>query len=238
MSKSTFLILLMLTWGCAKTQSSDSTVVVPEPKFKMTSLKTDTSDFTPAAWEKEKKEGSEWSKMVYSVIENEEPSILELDSAKDVETFCPNYKNLNEPQRLNFWGHFFASLAKPESGWNPLSRFPETSFKYLDSITHLPVVSEGLLQLSYQDEKSHRLDCGFNWSIDSQLNVKDPRRSILDPYLNLRCGIKIFSLQLKKYHSIQLETGKLYWSVLGAKSKSFLKIKRMTQSFKLCQQSI
>lgn len=238
-----FIILIPFLFIFSSCGKKSHDINVPEPKFKMESFKTDISNFSAVAWEKGNSKRKEWSKMVYSVIENEEPTILDLNAAKDIESFCANYKNLDTPQRLNFWGQFFAAVTQKESGWNPLSQMTETSFKYVDSVTRQPVKSEGLLQLSYQDEDSYKLDCGFNWTIDSQIEVTDPRRSILNPYLNLRCGIKIFSIQLKKYHAIQVDRKKIYWNVLRfdektrSDSQSAKEIKKMTQSFKICQKN-
>lgn len=201
-------------------------------KFKPIDSKIDVSTFEPLAWEKKSAKNKEWSKMVYSIIHHEEPQILGEKVADDIEDFCPKYNTLNNNQRLNFWGQLFAAIALPESSWNPIDRFTEKKFKYKDSVTGLPVVSEGLLQLSYQDEKSHKLDCGFDWNKDRNLTLE--KRSILDPYQNLRCGIKIMAKLLKKYHAIQLSEGK-YWSVLVKGDDDNKTIRSLTQSLKFCK---
>jgi len=193
-------------------------------------------DFFPLLWEKTVIASKGWTQMIYSVIKKEESYLLGQNVADDIEVFCPTYRKLNEQQRLNFWGQFFAALAYHESGWNPVSRAIEANFTYLDSVTKQPVVSEGLLQLSYQDERSYRINCDFDWNKDKTLAVKDPKKTILDPYNNLRCGIKIMSIQLKKYRAITMSSN-VYWAVLktnGLYSK-IPQIAKSTRSLKICQ---
>jgi hypothetical protein len=195
-------------------------------------------DFFPLLWEKTVIASKGWTQIIYSVIKKEESYLLGQNVADDIEIFCPTYRKLNEQQRLNFWGQFFASLAYHESGWNPVSRMVESNFSYKDSVTKMPVVSEGLLQLSYQDESSYRIDCGFDWDKDKTLALKDPKKTILDPHKNLRCGIKIMSIRLKKYRSITMSSN-VYWAVLktnGLYSK-IPQISRSTRSLKICQNS-
>ncbi len=193
-------------------------------------------DFFPLLWEKTVIAAKGWTQIVYTVIKKEESYLLGQNVADDIEIFCPQYRSLTEAQRLNFWGQFFASLAYHESGWNPVSRMIESNFTYKDSVTKMPVVSEGLLQLSYQDEGSYRLDCGFDWNKDKNLAAKDPRKTILNPYNNLRCGIKIMSIQLKKYRSITMSSN-VYWAVLKTNGKysKISQISKSTRSLKICQ---
>lgn len=193
-------------------------------------------DFLPLIWEKTIISAKGWTQMIYSVIKKEESYLLGQNVADDIEVFCPTYRKLNEQQRLNFWGQFFAALAYHESGWNPVSRMLEANFTHADSVTKLPVASEGLLQLSYQDEPSYRIDCGFDWNKDKSLAVKDPKKTILDPYNNLRCGIKIMSIQLKRYRTITMPSN-VYWAVLktnGLYSK-IPQIAKSTRALKVCQ---
>ena len=194
------------------------------------------SNFISVTWDKKIKSGKDWSEIIYSVINHEEPRYLEPNIVQDIEIFCPNYRVITKNQRLNFWGQFFAALAEHESSWNPTSRYVEKNFKNKDSVTKESVVSEGLLQLSYQDEKSYGLNCGFDWAKDRLLSPKDPRKTIFNPYLNLRCGMKIMMHQLKKYGRLTLEKN-VYWAVIK-KNGQFSKIDKIsatTKSLKFCQ---
>jgi hypothetical protein len=212
--------------------------VVVKPPSTPTAPPTTNSLFAffPLLWEKTVTAAKGWTQIIYSVIKKEESYLLGQNVADDVELFCPNYRKLNEEHRMNFWGQLFASLAFHESSWNPVSRMVEKNFIYNDSVTKMPVVSEGLLQLSYQDEESYRLDCGFDWSKDKHLSAKDPKKTILDPYNNLRCGIKIMSAQLKKHRSITLSSN-VYWAVLKTNGRysKIAQISAATRSLKICQ---
>jgi hypothetical protein len=79
------------------------------------------------SWEKSRPQAILWSKYVYSVIEKEEPQMLAADAALDTDLFCPRFKEMTSDQRLNFWGELFSGMAKYESGWNPTSRYIETT---------------------------------------------------------------------------------------------------------------
>ncbi len=191
--------------------------------------------FEPLAWESKISGSSSWSKTVYLVIRTEEPQMLGQSVADDVEIFCPKYRTLTDTQRLNFWGQLLAAISKFESNWNPASYFVETTMG-LDPITGRQVASEGLLQLSYQDEKSYGLDCGFDWPIDQQLKNSDSRKTIFNPHFNLRCGIKILARQLKKQRAISTTSG-VYWAVLK-KNGTYTKVSEislLTKKLSFCQ---
>jgi hypothetical protein len=81
-----------------------------------------------------------------------------------------------------------------------------------DPVTGKAVFSEGLMQLSYQDIR-HYSFCEFDWSRDRSLSPIDPDKSILDPYKNLRCGIKILASQIRSRYRISVGSG-AYWAVL------------------------
>ncbi len=216
---------------------------VPAPKPPVTT--TDSYKFLPLAWElktaKQLPVGvtpvdvKRWSQHIYNTIAKEESQMLGQNVADDVEIFCPKYRSLNDKQRLNFWGQFFAAVSYFESSWDPTVQFVEKT-QPLDPVTGKPTKSEGLLQLSYKDQKNYRMSCGFSYTYDKLLTEKDRRRSILDPYKNLRCGIKIMATQLKKYRKIGMSLN-VYWAVLktnGAYTK-VPQISKMTQQLGFCK---
>jgi hypothetical protein len=69
--------------------------------------------------------------------------------------------------------------------------------------------SEGLLQLSYADQK--RYGCDFNRQVDRTLKANDPAKTILQPKNNLECGVKILVNQTIVQHK-PLLTRSGYWS--------------------------
>ena len=73
------------------------------------------------------------------------------------------------------------------------------------------VRSQGLLQLTYEDQK--RYGCDFDWDADRKLKADDPEKSILQPKNNLECGVKILTKQIIDLHKPLLSNSG-YWSTL------------------------
>lgn len=188
--------------------------------------------FTALAWEQNNSSRKEWSKYVHSIIENEAFTLL--DGADDMNLFCPRYSSLNKTQKINFWGQLIAAIAKFESSWNPATRYHETTMG-TDPITKQPVYSEGLLQLSYQDTQWEKR-CEFNWTADRNLAATDPKKTILNPYKNLRCGILILERQLNRAHRITVQTG-AYWAVIrtNGRFQKINEIAAITKSLSFCK---
>lgn len=151
---------------------------------------------------------AEWSKIALrSIIQN----FQDLDLVKDADRFCPNYYRAGRHQRINFWGQLIAAISFYESAWNPTTRFEEKTLG-IDPVTGTTVFSEGLLQLSYQDQRWAPW-CEFDWPRDQNLSPTDPRKTIFDPGINLRCGIGIMARQIRRLNLIVLRTG-VYWAVI------------------------
>lgn len=186
----------------------------------------------PLSWEAARSEGKLWSTYAFKVIREE--AFADLDRAMDVDIFCPNYDSLSKDQRINFWGGLFSGMARFESNYSPVSRYHEDTMG-TDPVTKLPVYSEGLLQLSYQDVQWAKY-CEFDWSQDKLLSPTDPKKSILDPYKNLRCGIKILAAQVKRTREIVLSSG-AYWSVIkeGSRYQKIDQIAAITQKLSFCR---
>lgn len=206
------------------------TGTTPLPTAPNTSMK-------PLAWESTVKNSNLWSSYIYSVISLEEPQMLADGAATDVTLFCPKYNQLDTNQRLNFWGQLFAGMTKFESGWKPTSYYVETTMG-IDPITGRQVASEGLLQLSYQDGPNYGIDaCNFDWNTDKAYSNSDSRKSIFDPFKNLRCGVKIMAKLLKKKQAISFSSG-VYWAVLrqGGAYTQVPGIAQITKSLSFCVQ--
>lgn len=170
--------------------------------------------FEPLAWESASKPfRKDWSDYLFGIVRNELPK---LDKVQDATTFCRPYFQLTEMQKINFWGQLISAMSYYESGWSPVSRMQETTMG-TDPVTKLPVYSEGLLQLSYQDIQWAPF-CRFEWSKDKNLSPSDPKKTILDPFINLECGTKILANQILKYNKIVLSSG-VYWAVIKANGK-------------------
>lgn len=176
-------------------------------------------------WEKERKDGAEWSQYVYSLIERND---ILLSGVKDLENYCPRFPKLSKEEKINFWGLVISVIAKYESSFNPTVRFKETSMG-IDPVTGQQVYSEGLLQLSYQDKHSYK-DCEFDWANDKKMDPKDPRKSIFNPYKNLKCGVSILGSQLKQGSSLT-EGNYIYWAVIKRNGR-YQKLNEMSKMLK------
>ncbi|GIL18428.1 MAG: hypothetical protein BroJett040_21790 [Oligoflexia bacterium] len=198
------------------------TSVPVTPVYKMEAL----------SWESPKRpDAVNWSTHAFQVVDKE--VFDKLDKASDADFFCPKYKWLERNQRVNFWGQLFSAVSYYESGYDPTSRMQETTMGS-DPITGKPVYSEGLLQLSYQDIQWAPY-CEFDWSKDKNLSPTDPKKTILSPYKNLSCGIKIMARQIASKGSIILRSG-VYWAVLkdGGRYEKIDEIAAITKRLSFC----
>ncbi len=146
------------------------------------------------SWESGHPERKEWSKYVYNLLLNDLFDVY--NKAQDSERLCPKFKTLTKEQKAHVWSEFWVWVAYHESGWNPKSKYFEKTMGYY---------SEGLLQLSYVDKE---------WAPYCKFPVKqDAAESILDPIINLDCGLKIMSKQIQSKGKIIVSSG-VYWAVI------------------------
>ena len=184
-------------------------------------------EMLPLAWESSSRpERAAWSQYLMKLVLNDWSSLL--NGASDIEQFCPKYYNLDNNQRANVWAQIFVGMIKYESAYDPTSRMHETTMG-TDNITKKPVYSEGLLQLSYQDIQGYSF-CAFDWSKDKNLSSSDPKKTILDPYINMHCGVGIMARQIKNKGKLTVGSG-AYWAVLKS-SYSRNKIPQITSMVK------
>jgi len=156
------------------------------------------------------------------------PELLTL-SDKRMLGFCPKWPKMLPEDRVMFWADLLFSMAGPESTWEPTAMFWEKSMG-IDKATNLPIVSEGLLQLSYQDKLWYK-DCRFDIKGEEEKFKKDwqnrsgrtswksiyPERSTLIPENNLHCGLVIYKKLLTnpKYSNKSFaDIGGMYWAVM------------------------
>jgi hypothetical protein len=120
--------------------------------------------------------------------------------------FAPGYSGLSTSDQVRFWAELFVAIARFESSWKPHTIFHEPPPLGVDSV--------GLLQLSYEDEPNHHLE-----------HLDRAAKSLEDPLVNLRCGVKIMSNLVAKHGVVassngsQHRGGAAYWSVLRAGHK-------------------
>ena len=182
-------------------------------------------------WEKAKPSvGPVWSQFAAKLILTEAPDLLK--GTADVHKFCPSYFHLTTDDKVNFWVYLVSAVIKYESAFDPTSRMRENSMG-TDGVTKLHVYSEGLLQLSYQDREAYPFCNEFDWAHDKALSASDPRKTILDPAKNLRCGIRILNKVVGRHNMIAFDAGQ-YWSTLMPKRGPERLIRAMTNQISIC----
>lgn len=214
--------------GSSDTENADQGINTPPPDENKNNFA-----YEALAWEsKSKTDRKGWSDYAFQVIDT--VTYDQMEQVTDAEIFCPNFARLSREQKINFWGQLIAGIAYYESAWSPVSRMHETTMG-TDSVTGQPVYSEGLLQLSYQDIQWSTY-CPFDWNKDKYLAPTDPAKTILDPYKNLYCGIRILADQIASHKKIVLSSG-VYWATLKSNGKyqQINGIAAMTKKLSFCQ---
>lgn len=194
---------------------------------------TPSYKMVPLSWESAQyPERTKWSQHLQKIILDDWNTLL--PGSDDITNFCPRYNSLDNNERANVWAQLFAAVSKYESAYNPASRMQETTMG-TDPITRKPVFSEGLLQLSYQDSQWAPW-CKFDWSKDKSLSPTDPKKTILNPYLNLDCGVGIMAKQIKTKGNIVIGSG-VYWAVLksGGSYNKVSSIQSIVRSLSICK---
>ncbi|HZY62159.1 MAG TPA: hypothetical protein VFE38_06490 [Edaphobacter sp.] len=204
--KCTLAMVLLAAQGCAKHEKAP----VPAPVHK--AMKP--APPTPIAIKKVELGQDTWDPAWDKIVEEAIPaSMLSGRVPRDVRHFCPRFYTMDAADKRAFWAYFFQALAGAEAGLNPTSRVrhtePEVAVK--DRVTGRMVRSQGLLQLTYEDQR--RYGCDFDWKADRRLKPDSPERTILQPKNNLECGVKILERQIIDRHR-PLVTRLSYWSTL------------------------
>jgi hypothetical protein len=211
---------LVFAAGCGKHQEAEATpAAAPAPAMKpapATPIDTKRVELGGRTWD------PEWDKIVELALP---PEMLSHQVPRDVRRFCPRFYEMAEDDKRAFWAYFFQALAGAEAGLKPEARVrhtePEVAVR--DSVTKRDVRSEGLLQLTYEDQQ--RYGCDFDWEADRKLKADDPAKTILQPKNSLECGVKILDKQIIEQHKPLLSQSG-YWSTLrpgGASYRMFAK---------------
>lgn len=217
-----------------KPKPSPTPKPTPKPAPQPTPTPPNEGDFH-ALWEGQHPDAVNWTRYTESAIDNYGATMLR--GASDIASFCKRYDRLNHKEQRSFWVQLIAAMVKYESAFNPATRYRESTMG-TDPVTGKQVVSEGLLQLSYQDELNYKKVlppgvCDFNFAADRSYDLKDLRRTILDPRTNLTCGVGILNRQIERYGKISITSG-AYWSVLRPKGKA-KNIQQITQALPFCK---
>ena len=167
------------------------------------SLPVDPSMVIRARWENGKtRDGTAWSQHVFAQLPVLGANLL-ARAPRDIANFCPNYSNLSDTDKKNFWVYLFSSISELESGFDTNQVYTEA---FRDQYGNL-VTSNGLLQLSIGDNGIY--GCQFKSNAD-----------MFDPIKNLDCGLIIMNklvgedAQLAGKIGGSWAGGTRYWSTL------------------------
>jgi hypothetical protein len=214
-SAAVFGLVLQLAGGCGRREEAHSNAVPAKtPALKpapATPILTKRVELGGETWD------PAWDKIVELALP---PSMLSHQVPRDVRRFCSRFYQLKEADKRAFWAYFFQALAGAEAGLDPTTRVRHTDpeVAVVDKVTGRMVRSEGLLQLTYEDQK--RYGCDFDWEHDKQLKPDDPGKTILQPKNNLECGVKILENQIIDQHK-RLLSSTSYWSTLRPGTVSY-----------------
>jgi len=206
-------VLAVVLWFLWSLVSCETTPIVTTTTT--TTLSTTTTLPVGLSWDNPERVA--WSNFLMAKISNEQV-FSGLDEAKDAVKFCSNYKTLPRSEQERMWAEVIIAVAKFESAWNPTTTYIETQMG-IDPITKIRIASEGLLQLSYQDSRHWSFCNEFDYKADRQLPEKSPKRTILNPYKNLNCGVSIMAELARKRKAVLLDDRPHYWSVLMSGKK-------------------
>lgn len=125
---------------------------------------------------------------------------------KDLQSYCPNWPNLNTKDRRAFLVVLLSIMTRYESNFNPATQYREN---FNDSQGR-PVISRGLLQLSVESSRAYGCDV--------------TETTLHDPFINLSCGLRILNrwIERDQYFGTSLREpqgnrhlgGARYWAVL------------------------
>lgn len=175
-------------------------------------------------WETKSLNRKSWSEHIYRELPELGPDLLDSNPV-DAKIFCPNYKNLSESERKQFWAFFISSMVKFESNFDPNEAYTE-SFR---DKRNRKVISRGLLQISIESSKGYQ--CGFTNERELHVATK-----------NLSCGIRILNHWMKRDQRIASRAGlnwkggARYWSVLRqARKTSYMSIVKWSNNLPFCK---
>lgn len=218
--------------GCGKREEAHAiapAVKVPEMKpAPATPIHTKRIELGGETWD------PEWDKIVELALP---PAMLTHQVPRDVQRFCPRFYEMAEADKRAFWAYFFQALAGAEAGLDPTTRVRHTEpeVAVIDKVSKRAVRSEGLLQLTYEDQR--RYGCDFDWDHDKTMKHDDPDKTILQPKNNLECGVRILENQIIDQHKPLLSNSG-YWSTLRAGNADYhLFAKQMTNVPLTCKPS-
>ena len=122
---------------------------------------------------------------------------------RDIDKYCPEYKDFSAQEREDFYLLFFSAIAKHESNFNTNLQFREP---FRDRNGRF-VISRGLLQVSIESSR------GYGCQMESASELHHPKK-------NLECGVRILNRWVDRHGYLGSRIGSswrggaMYWAVL------------------------
>jgi hypothetical protein len=165
---------------------------------------TDTAPSTPI--NVNPKNHNEVFRMAKSILEKNDYGLAQ-SNLSDMKDFCPQYKNLSQDEREDFWAHLVAAMARYESGYNSKTTLGENNGN----------ISRGLLQISFGSLSTTYKKNGCS-VIKSEADLHVAQK-------NIECGFAIITTLTKRDNTLaenRLGAAR-YWSVLRTPYKVFVR---------------
>jgi len=218
-----FLLILtlgFLLFGCVTTPEAP---IAPPP---VVEEKPVTQTPTPEAFP-----AKGWPVRYDEIMEaavKDHPGLLTVNASR-LQTFCPKWSSLTKEQKIRFYVDTAYAIAGPESAWDRQTLYWEDTMG-MDKKTGLPVTSDGLFQLSYQDSQWYA-GCKFDAEKDRALiqadwaarggraswKSKTLNRDTSDPQKSMACMAFVMNRLLTsathQAKSFEMTLGQ-YWSVM------------------------
>lgn len=118
---------------------------------------------------------------------------------------CPHYSAVDH---LKAWDLIIRAIVEKESNYQPREQFREPNGG-IDKVTGRPVMSEGYLQLSYQDTLH-----SIYRSLPAVQAISWEKKNLTDPQINLAAGLAIMDARIQRSGPDVVTALAPYWSTV------------------------
>jgi hypothetical protein len=119
-----------------------------------------------------------WTEHLYNAVSTDGENLVKV-VPRNIQHFCPNFKDLDREERIAFWVRLISVMAGYESSYNFKTTFKEPSSG---------VLSSGLMQMSVNSVQLPHYDCSMISDDDDQA-----QKDLFDPKKNLSCAVRIIN---------------------------------------------
>lgn len=195
------ILFALLTIRCTSVPKVEQSIPINVESNITAKIPSETKvvSYPMLTWEKGHSERQGWTK---SLIEEIKTNFTVLDTAKDINQFCPKYRVLSLEQKYQAWGEFFVALALYESSWDPTETDQD-----MGEEGDLDTYSDGLFQVSSVDRVNYKLQKVLPHYTHKELLTVEP---------NIKLAMALMSRQITLQKKICVSSD-VYWSTLSCK---------------------